>query len=218
MSSTQGWVLDWLRRIERESICSITTTITTRRFLRHRPTNSVPSAPEPRRSATPRPTRNSACHIPAIRRMDWTASDDNGYSNYNSLQVTLRHQFSHGLSMQAAYTWDKDLTDVFCGPTAPTSTTHRAWRAQYGRASFDRPQRFVVNYSYDLPFGKGSDGDRGKLISGWNVSGVSIFQSGDPLNIIDDRLGFGLRPPFVPLRYRWMEPARAVSGDDGCKC
>jgi hypothetical protein len=107
-------------------------------------------------------------------------SDDNGYSNYNSLQVTVRHQFSHGLSMQAAYTWDKDLSTVFYSNTANINEA-LDMNAQYGRVAFDRPQRFVVNYSCDLPFGKGMEGVAGKLVSGWNISGITIVQSGDPL-------------------------------------
>jgi Carboxypeptidase regulatory-like domain len=107
-------------------------------------------------------------------------SDSNGYSNYNSLQVTVRHQFSHGLSMQAAYTWDKDLSTIFYSNTANINEALNMG-AQYGRVSFDRPQRFVVNYSYDLPFGKDMAGVKGKLVSGWSVSGITIAQSGDPL-------------------------------------
>jgi hypothetical protein len=110
-------------------------------------------------------------------------SDANGYSSYNSLQVTLRHQFSHGLSLQAAYTWDKDLSTIFYSNTANINNA-LDMGGQYGRVSFDRPQRFVVNYSYDLPFGKGMTGVEGKLISGWNVSGITIAQSGDPLTFI----------------------------------
>jgi hypothetical protein len=112
------------------------------------------------------------------------SSDNDGYSNYNSLQVTVRHQFSRGLSMQAAYTWDKNLTDIFYANTGDINNA-LCLRCQYGRASFDRPQRFVVNYSYDLPFGSGATGIEGKLIKGWNVSGVTIAQSGDPLTFID---------------------------------
>jgi hypothetical protein len=115
-------------------------------------------------------------------------SDSNGYSNYSSLQVTLRHQFSHGLSMQAAYTWDKNLSDVFFGPSANINNAS-CLMCQYGRVSFDRPQRFVVNYSYDLPFGKDAQGIEGKLISGWNVSGITIAQSGDPLTFISTNNG-----------------------------
>jgi len=108
------------------------------------------------------------------------ASDSNGYSNYNSLQVTVRHQFSHGLTMQAAYTWDKDLSDIFFGNSANINNS-LCMMCQYGRVSFDRPQRLAVNYSYDLPLGKGSEGITKKLIGGWNVSGVTVAQSGDPL-------------------------------------
>jgi len=108
------------------------------------------------------------------------ASDSNGYSNYNSLQVTVRHQFSHGLSLQAAYTWDKDLSDIFFSNSANINEA-LCMKCQYGRVSFDRPQRLSVNYSYDLPFGKGTEGITNKLIAGWNVSGVTIAQSGDPL-------------------------------------
>ncbi len=111
------------------------------------------------------------------------ASDNNGYSNYNSLQVTVRHQFSHGFSMQAAYTWDKDLSTVFFGPSANINEA-LCMGCQYGRVSFDRPQRFVLNYSYDLPIGKGMKGFAGRALDGWNVSGITIAQSGDPLTFI----------------------------------
>ncbi len=121
--------------------------------------------------------------FPGYQTDGLAASDDNGYSNYNSLQVTVRHQFSHGLSMQAAYTWDKDLSTVFFGPSANINLAS-CMSCQYGRVSFDRPQRFVINYSYDLPFGKGTEGIENKLISGWNVSGITIAQSGDPLTFI----------------------------------
>ncbi len=112
------------------------------------------------------------------------SSDNDGYNNYNSLQATVRHQFSQGLSMQASYTWDKDLSDVFYANTADINNA-LCVKCQYARVSFDRPQRFVLNYSYDLPFGKGVQGFAGKLIGGWNVSGVTIAQSGDPLTFID---------------------------------
>lgn len=119
-------------------------------------------------------------------------SDFNGSSRYDSLQATVRHQFGHGLSMQAAYTWDRNLSDVFFGNSAnindalalktkpsPNGPPHGQW----GPVSFDRFQRFVVNYSYDLPFGKGT-AMADKLFGGWNVSGVTIAQTGNPLTFI----------------------------------
>ena len=91
--------------------------------------------------------------------------------------------------MEAAYTWGKALTDLYNGIANGNDPTDMA--QQYGRAAFNHNNRFIVNYSYDLPFGKGATGITEKVIGGWNVSGVSIFQSGDPIQIIDDRLGAG---------------------------
>jgi hypothetical protein len=85
--------------------------------------------------------------------------------------------------MQAAYTWDKNLSDVFFGNAANINSALDV-KSQYGRVSYDRPQRLVVNYSYDLPFGKGMSGFANKVIGGWNVSGITIAQSGDPLTFI----------------------------------
>ncbi len=116
------------------------------------------------------------------------ATDFNGMSNFNSLQATVRHQFSHGFSFQGAYTWDKNLSTIFYSNTANINNA-LCMSCQYGRVSFDRPQRFVANYSYDLPFGKGLTGIGGKLVGGWNVSGITIAQSGDPLTLISTATG-----------------------------
>ncbi len=125
-------------------------------------------------------------------------SDFNGNSAYNSLQATVRHQFGRGLSMQAAYTWDRNLSDVFFGNSANINDAlalktrpglNGPPHGQYGPVSFDRFQRFVVNYSYDLPFGNGSEGMTKRLINGWNVSGVTIAQSGNPLTFIGGGTG-----------------------------
>jgi hypothetical protein len=59
---------------------------------------------------------------------------------------------------------------------------------QYGPVPYNRPQRLVVNYSYDLPFGT-HQGAAGKLLGGWNVSGVTTLQDGTPMTITDPAAG-----------------------------
>jgi hypothetical protein len=112
--------------------------------------------------------------------------------NYNSLQLTLRKRLSHGFTMQAAYTWSKDLTNLSNGNLAGEGQTNvndaSRTGTQYGLAPFSRPQRFVASYSYDLPFGN-PNGALGKLVSGWNVSGNTIVQTGTPLTITDTAAG-----------------------------
>jgi len=140
---------------------------------------------------------NQICNTPgnAIARVPYlgfaasglTETEFNGYSTYNSLQVTMRHQFSHGLSMQAAYTWSQSLSDLNGGVANGNDASDLS--QQYGRTWFNRPNRFIVNYTYDLPFGKGVQGVEGKLIGGWNVSGVTVVQSGDAITFVDSGAG-----------------------------
>jgi hypothetical protein len=120
-----------------------------------------------------------------------TGTAFDGKSNYNSLQITVRKQFSHGFTMQAAYTWSKDLGDLTANAANSGDPTNLA--QQYGPVAFSRPQRVIINYAYDLPFGR-HDGAAGYLLNGWNLSGVTTIQNGTPLTITDGAGGsiFGL--------------------------
>jgi hypothetical protein len=122
-----------------------------------------------------------------------TVDSTDGDDRFNSLQVTLRKQLSHGLSLQAAYTWSKSLTT---GGLNINDANNYA--AQYGLNPSYRPQRLAMNYSWDLPLGS-HDGWKGKLVRGWNLSGVTIIQDGTPLTVTDSRggsiYGFGSGSP-----------------------
>jgi hypothetical protein len=115
---------------------------------------------------------------------------------YNALQLQLRHQFSHGLTLQASYTWSKLITDINAsqagtGIATPgnvlsgsaSSNDPLNDRQQYGLASFNRPQRFVISYSYQIPYK--SEGWKEKALGGWSVSGVTTLQDGLPFSVID---------------------------------
>jgi hypothetical protein len=119
---------------------------------------------------------------------------------YNSLQLQLRHQFSHGLLFQASYTWSKLMTNINSseaggGISAPgnvlsggaNSNNPLDFKQQYGLAAFNRAHRLVVSYSYDLPF-KG-EGWMGKVVGGWALSGVTTIQNGAPFTVTDSAGG-----------------------------
>jgi hypothetical protein len=135
---------------------------------------------------------NAALRVPILgyapASFDLTSFD--GVSNYNSLQVTLRKQFSHGFLMQASYTWSKDLSNIpaIVSITGANSNLPTSLAQQYGPVGFSHPQRFIVNYSYDLPFGNPS-GALGLLAKGWNLSGVTTVQDGTPMTITDQNGG-----------------------------
>jgi hypothetical protein len=124
-------------------------------------------------------------------------TDTNGDSLYNSLQAVLKHQFSHGLLFQVAYTWSKGFTNVNTaeagsGINPPGEVLYGATNSnnplnlgqQYGLSSFNRPQRVVISYVYDLPF-KHKDGLPDRLVSGWSISGVTTIQDGLPFTVVN---------------------------------
>jgi Carboxypeptidase regulatory-like domain/TonB dependent receptor len=118
-----------------------------------------------------------------------------GDSSYNSLQTSLRKNFSHGLQFQAAYTYGRAFTDIaglaFTSGTSGTvnSNDPNNRAQQRAPADFNRPHRLVINYSYELPgFRKGS-GFAGKALTGWGIAGVTTVQSGLPLTLTDSRGG-----------------------------
>jgi hypothetical protein len=117
-------------------------------------------------------------------------SGSDGDLKYYSLQVTVRKQFSHGFQMQGAYTWARAFTNLQANITATgngqnlDSGDPSNAAQQYGLDTGYRPQRFVINYSWDIPYTK-TDGFAGKLLGGWNLSGVTTIQDGQPMNITD---------------------------------
>ncbi len=138
-------------------------------------------------------TDNASLRVPILgyQPAGFQVTGFNGNSYFNSLQVTVRKQLSYGLTLQASYTWSKDLTNLSqANPNniSADSNVPEALKQQIGPAWFSRPQRFILNYSYDLPFGSGP-GLAGKLLGGWNVSGVTTVQDGTPLTIVDNSGG-----------------------------
>lgn len=132
------------------------------------------------------------------------STNTHGDSLYDSLQAQLRHQFSNGLLLQVSYTWSKLFTNVNAaepggagiGIAAPGNVLSGSSGSndpldltqQYGLAAFNRPQRLIIAYSYDLPY-KNTHGFSGHVLGGWTISGITTIQNGDPFSIEDSSGG-----------------------------
>src|SRR5262252_9353661 len=72
-------------------------------------------------------------------------------------------------SLQGAYTWSKNLSNVSSiAASANSNNASDLWQ-QYGPTGFSRPHRFIANYTWDLPLRQRA-GAMGKLAEGWAVS------------------------------------------------
>lgn len=110
-------------------------------------------------------------------------------SNYHALQTRFDKRFSKDFSILLSYTWSKSI-DNDSGTLEAASTMSRFNRnLERAVSDFDTPHRFVVSYIYDLPIGSnqrwgaGTTGVLGKLISGWQLSGITTFSSGTPFSV-----------------------------------
>jgi hypothetical protein len=98
-------------------------------------------------------------------------------NNYNSLQVSLSHRSTKGLTLGAAYTWSKDMT-TNSNDRGSSATDSYDFKRDYGPSSTNTPQILEVNYIYVLPFMHEQRGFVGHVLGGWELSGVSSFVSG----------------------------------------
>jgi hypothetical protein len=129
-------------------------------------------------------TTNASVRVPLLGfspQLNQESTD--GDLKFNSFQATVRKQLSYGLTLQAAYTWSRGLTNV------PRNTNDPMDSAQlYGTSTIYRPHRLVLNYSWQIPTGKMS-GIAQQVLGGWTLSGVTTIQNGTPMTILDGRGG-----------------------------
>jgi len=104
-------------------------------------------------------------------------------AKFDSVQATVTKRLSHGLTMQAAYTWARGFDT-----SSYITYNSAALPIQYGLMPYLHPQRLSINYSYELPLGH-HQGALDRLTSGWVVSGVTVVQDGVPQTITDANLG-----------------------------
>jgi hypothetical protein len=169
----------------------------------------------------------------------------NGNSIYHGLQFAVNKRFSHGLQLRGAYTFSKSIDSSSSDPGSTSGGgrpdvpnvgfvvqgNQRDLRANRGLSDYDRPHRFSLSYSYQLPGFQASN----RLYQGWQFSGFVQAQSGAPFSIFYPepeantpaalaalgtgsgglyRLGFG-RPNLAPgytldqLRESGPDPTRA---------
>jgi hypothetical protein len=132
-------------------------------------------------------------------------------SIYHSFQLTVQRRFAGAGSLLVAYTNSKLISDTdtltsWLETGVGGIQDNNNLQGERALSSQDVPQRLVVSYVLDLPFGKGKKFFSGvidvaeKLVGGWGADGVTIFQRGFPLVFTNGQLngttlfGGGSRP------------------------
>ncbi|MBZ2180770.1 MAG: TonB-dependent receptor domain-containing protein [Acidobacteriota bacterium] len=117
--------------------------------------------------------------------------DPYGDLSYQSWYMRLEKQYSNGMTLSASFTGSKTIANTMQSNTWVVGPSNSLYNARYNRGieANDIPQRLVLSYLYDLPFGKGrkflNDANSvvQKIAGGWQVSSITVLQKGRPVMI-----------------------------------
>ena len=145
-------------------------------------------------------------------------------SNYNGLAAQLNRRFAHGLLINSAYTWSKNMDNATATAFSTYLTPRRSLdfrniNSDYSRSALDHTHRLTVAVVYDVPFFKSGSWLERNALGNWEVAPVYTYQSpeyatvqsnndvnlnGDPAGdrAFVNTAGRGLAPPFrrTPIR------------------
>lgn len=109
---------------------------------------------------------------------NFTERESGSNSIYNALWTTFNQKVSHGLQLNASYSYSHSIDEASRnneGIVVENSTNIFASRAS---SDFDVRHRIVANAIYDLPF----TGNR--FVSGWELAPIVSWQTGNPYMIV----------------------------------
>lgn len=121
---------------------------------------------------------------------DVTLDNTNGGSSYfESLDLRIEKRYSKGVTLLANYTYSKLIEEDSLRNNTDLNTEKRV-------AADDRPQRFILSGSYELPVGTGKPLHFGsswanRIVGGWVLNAIYTNQIGAPLGWGSNLIYFG---------------------------
>lgn len=131
---------------------------------------------------------NGQCSAPGQHGFLEFATND-GNTDYNSLELSLRRKMSKSLGYSLGYTFSHGLANFGDNLTAgafPQNAYNYA--AEMSNSNLDIRSRFVGNFIWELPFGEGKrflsgPGAASRWLGGWQFNGIVTLQTGSPYTV-----------------------------------
>lgn len=111
-----------------------------------------------------------------------TVNDDE-IANYESMSAIFRQRLTHGLQMNASYTWSHTLDVSTDSNGGGTPMIPYDWKDDYGNSNWDIRHRFVASFVYDIPFFAVSNPILKGAFTKWQANGILTIQTGIPFNV-----------------------------------
>jgi len=103
-------------------------------------------------------------------------------SNYSALQLKVTKKWSGKSYIDGNFTWSRDLTNSPADYSGFIQNIYNV-NADYGRASDDRKLLLTLDGVYELPWFRDQKDLKGRLIGGWEISGIYTAVSGLPITV-----------------------------------
>jgi hypothetical protein len=117
--------------------------------------------------------------------------DNGGSSKYHGLTTEVNRRFSDGLQFQSSWVWSKNLSNAdgaapggFGAENGPRLLDRFNLAADSGNVAFTRRHRFLTTFIWEVPVGRGRaflksvPGVVDQVLGGWQLSGITLFQTG----------------------------------------
>ncbi len=123
------------------------------------------------------------------------------HSTYHGGTVRISKRYARSLTLDAFYTFAKSIDGSGVGNVDVASNLYK------GLSSFDRRQRFVGNFSYDLPVGKNRmllnrGGVLNAVFGGYTLTWTYDIYTGNPITWGFTNSPYSYLPSFVGIQGR----------------
>jgi hypothetical protein len=170
---------------------------------------------------------------PTLSGLYLTTND--GFSNYDAMQLQYTRRLSHGLQALVSYTWSHSLdlnsSDVTSagagGETQPTNIPTNLYNINqdYGNSNFDIRQTFSAALTYNIPTVPVQNTFVRNLLRNWSLDSINSARTGTSFNVLYQPAspgayldGFGnaiqLRPDVVLGQPVWLSDPNAPGGKE----
>ncbi len=131
--------------------------------------SATENADNPDPAPGPLPAYRYATQLPLVNALNLYY--DVGVSNYNAGEFSVERRYSHGLTLNANYTWAHGLS------VSPGTLYGHQWN-QYYYGSYGTANTFNVLASYNFPFFNNATGIRKEALGGWAINATAFWDSG----------------------------------------
>ena len=125
----------------------------------------------------------------AFSTIELKSSDGNSW--YNAMIFEVRKRWSKGFLFQSSYTFSRNIdttqaSTFFSDATNGTTTAFPEYpnlNYNKGLADYHSKHNWVVNFVWDIPYGRNLTGLSKTFLDGWQLAGINTARSGNPLTV-----------------------------------